>query len=279
MVKMPRRLLAERYRVPESVDGVPTDVIERRPAVLHGPFPPSRPSPRVDASAITRTRPLASGLGIVRRTLQAGTLTAFCRSTDPALGGKTYLLSCRHVIAPGETPTVGDPIYQPGDPLAEIFGDRIATLSAYSNLKQTYDGSSVDAAIAELDAAIAFEDPDPAPEVPENAALALAQGDPDGVEVSKFGRTTGKTVGVLTDAAWDTLVRTARGVAKRTDQIEVERPAGQRGPISLPGDSGALLRDRDTGRMLGILCGGDGQSWYFASPLTAVVKALSIELL
>src|SRR5262249_14600573 len=130
--KLAPSLLPPRDRLPNAVDGVPTDVIESSPAVLAAkklrPRPTAHlrrgPAPAAMAAAATadctvnrqkRQRPLVAGISVAHHDVTAGTIAYFCRSLklgDDA--GKIYILSNNHVLANVNLGQNGDHVYQPG---------------------------------------------------------------------------------------------------------------------------------------------------------------------
>jgi hypothetical protein len=144
--KIAESLLPPIYRVPGSVGGIPTDVIESPPAFLSGKkrrtakpaaggatAPPAAAVVACTASRRQRQRPVVAGISAGHFNITAGTIGYFCRSTrhgdDPA---DTYVLSNNHVYADVNQGHAGDDLYQPGPADGGTAADHFADLARWA---------------------------------------------------------------------------------------------------------------------------------------------------
>jgi hypothetical protein len=174
----------------------------------------------------------------------SGTLGSLVKDAD----GKLYVLSNNHVFAKVNKAHIGDGISQPGliDARCSQFTEQVAHLSKFVKYRFGSGGRNlVDAAIAEI---ISGEVNEAGkiidiglPGEPVEAAL--------GMRVKKSGRTSGKTLGVVT--ALNVSLRVQIPVAcgssdiklvRFVDQVVVE-PVGPRLFVK-GGDSGSLIVER-----------------------------------
>ncbi len=197
-----------------------------------------------------------------------------------------YALSNNHVLARENAASIGEAIIQPGlldqskCALGADYGaDVVAHLSNFVplNLKSVPVGkpnNTVDAAIAELVPGTMSEtgeildigllDP-----VPATAAI--------GMPVTKSGRTTGQTHGMVSAVDVSIAVQYSNGFGLFKKQIRISGLNGQ--AFIRPGDSGALLLTDTTEppQALGLLFAG-GEFDAFANPIDAVLGALGVAM-
>jgi hypothetical protein len=281
--KVTSDVLSTKDRVPRSLDGVRTDVVET--GVLRA----------FELGPRDRWRPVVPpGVTIGHYRITAGTFGCLVRR-----GEERFILSNNHVLADVNAGQPGDAILQPGSYDGGTADDRIATLADYvpidfgtapadcpiadfsANLlnaiagafgsshklqatKQTAGENQVDAALARP----------LTPDLVSNDILYI--GVPVGVgeatlgtEVQKTGRTTGHTQGVITQI--DTTVRIQYGSqsALFTGQLVA-------GAMSQPGDSGSAVLDMDK-RVVGLLFAGS-DAVTIINPIDDVLGALNVEL-
>ncbi len=214
----------------------------------------------------TRQRPLPYGISIGHNQVSAGTLGGVVYDE-----GKPFWLSNNHVFANGNAATPGDAIWQPGSRDGGTEQDQVAALARFVPID--FSGSNeVDAALAEpLDnSLISTNFP------PSNPVLAAITGitvPTYGMEVVKYGRTTGFTKGKIVSLTTDLPVSFGQKQAYFVDQLEIESERG--GTFSQPGDSGSLILQAGTGLVVGLLFAGDG-NLTFANPIAQVLKALNV---
>lgn len=290
--KIAASLLPPIYRIPEAVDGVPTDIIESAPAFVLGTrssrkrvIPDARPS----VSSVTvpcstgrrqRQRPLTAGISVAHFNVTAGTLAYFCRSLrhgdDPS---HIYVLSNNHVFADVNRAQPGDDIYQPGRADGGNAGDYFADLARFVTIRLGGTiPNKVDAAIARLRQDVAHQS--------ELCSIGRITGigeATEGLSVRKHGRTTGYTEGRITDDSYDALVGMDHGdpsvVALFQNQMRIERiepfPA-----IGLGGDSGSLVVSREEPHAVGLYFAGPPSGTYgVANHINDVLNELEIQLL
>jgi hypothetical protein len=275
--------LAHRDRIPAVLDeGVRTDVVQAGTVRLFQTSPKER------------HRPAPGGVSIGHVDVTAGTLGCLVRRN-----GVSYILSNNHVLANLNQGQIGDPIVQPGTADGGMFpGDHIANLSDYvpiGDVESTCPlanrlarwanwtagklgyrtrlravrapASTVDCAIAkpvsrlDVDNAI-FGTGHIVGQ--ESASVAM--------RVQKSGRTTGVTVGHVSEVDVDVVVDMGGGHrVVFTDQVVV---AGS--GFSAPGDSGSAILTTD-GRIVGLLFAGSSNTTVF-NRIENVFSALGVTL-
>lgn len=214
-----------------------------------------------EGNPLVKRRPIESAFSVGHVNITAGTLGAIVKK-----GPKRYLLSNSHVLADSGRGRSGDKVLYPGpadggtDP-----ADWIATLSEV--VPFTKGGAfvnEVDAALAE----IREERLAKAKYAVSKAAVPLAIGVPRrDMVVTKRGRTTGVTTGKIIDTDFRFILN-YDGVGKVgfTGQVLCER-------YTDGGDSGSLVVDTETGKVVGLhFAGANGGSVF--NPIQSVIKAL-----
>jgi hypothetical protein len=278
-------------RIPAEIAGVPIDVVESGPIVIGPQLETEVGSAEVgpDPLAVKKFRPLRPGCSIEFGDTSFGTLGAFCRSTRPADRGKVFMLSCRHVLATFSTPMQLEPIFQPGRPFHK---DARSTAVAGRAVRvvESQPGGSIphfvaDAAIAPLRAGIDFSSDNLGIGVPAGIDDLLAREATQTLVAErycKFGRMTGLTVGVIDVARHNTKIEFHDGPRFFEDTFVVQRVPDSEKPISVKGDSGAMMFRQATRQAAGLVIGGplgtdEGESTV-VSPIAPILKALEIEL-
>ncbi len=281
--KLPKEQLTSDDLIPAQVDGLPTDVQQT------GRFRALEINPR------GRYRPAQPGLSIGHYLVTAGTFGYLVRR-----GEELFILSNNHVLADTNAAQIGDPILQP----ARLDGgtverDRIAALSefvpldfgeteadhplleliaALLNALASLFGSSVrlqatrlSAGENRMDAALARVD-DPSlvvpgwPEIGEQRGLAEPQ---LGMEVQKFGRTTGYTTGIVRQVDVAVNVEYQGRTAHFVDQVMTDS-------MSAGGDSGSAILDGE-GHAVGLLFAGSDAATLF-TPLDRILEHFHVDL-
>lgn len=260
--KLARSHLGSRDCVPETLDGVPVDVVETGPI-------------RAFAARTDRQRPAPGGVSIGHRDITAGTLGCLVRKD-----GRLFILSNNHVLANCNAAELGDPILQPGPLDGGGFPDDwianladfvpIAFLGAPAGCRLARRGTQLlnsllgrmgsnlrlrmlrESAITNLvDAAIARprRDDEVSEDILEIGALIDIASAELGMEIQKSGRTTELTRGrieqvdVTVDVQYD-----AGRMARFSDQLMAGR-------MSQGGDSGSGVLDAHA-RLVGLLFAG-----------------------
>ncbi len=283
--------LAAEDLVPQTLDGVKTDVLEtgvlrafQSPASSVEPLGPR-----------DRWRPVVPpGVTIGHYRITAGTFGCLVRR-----GEERFILSNNHVLANSNDCQRGDAILQPGAADGGASEDRVATLADYVPLD--FGTTAPECPIAELSASLlnyvagalgsshqlravkqteginrvdaALARP-VSPDIVSNEILYI--GTPTGVgeatlgtKVQKSGRTTGHTQGTVTQIDATLRIDYNGRSALFTGQLVA-------GPMSQPGDSGSAVLDMD-GRVVGLLFAGSNVATIF-NPIDEVLSALNVEL-
>jgi hypothetical protein len=218
-------------------------------------------------------RPVPIGVSTSHPQVTAGTIGA--RVTD---GSRAFALSNNHVFAASNGGREGDHLLQPGvadggkDP-----DDAIGTLFDFEPLSFCERGSC---APNRIDAAIALTSPeDLRNETPDGGYGSPRRwtAEPQlGLEVQKFGRTTGLTVGRVTGIHATIDVSYRSGMARFEDQVVISGNG-----FSAGGDSGSLvvtkgmlLGDR---RPVGLLFAGSSVST-LANPIGPVLERFGVRI-
>jgi hypothetical protein len=283
--KLPIAQLAAEHRVPDSLDGVPTDVIEV------GDVLPQQ----TNAEHI---RPAPGGVSIGHPAITSGTFGGVVR--DRRFNTR-LLLSNNHVFANANAAHLGDPILQPGpshggqQPL-----DIIGYLARFVPIKYVGDPSTSSAPPGMLRLALSLSrllklkdwqkrletmlqiynlvDAAVARPVDENAILDEIQNIGRvrgavtpvlGMQVRKSGRTTGLTSGTI--VVLDSTITISYG-PNRSARFEEQIITS---PMSQGGDSGSLVVFGDPPRAVGLLFAGSTQATII-NPIQAVLQQLDV---
>lgn len=225
-------------------------------------------------STTARYRPAPIGVSTGHYQITAGTIGARVKNS----GGTVFALSNNHVYANSNRAKIGDPVLQPGPyDGGTVQNDTLGTLYAYVPLDFSYSGENY------VDAALAL----PSTGSLGNATLPDGYGTPGseiaaeaiGLDVQKYGRTTGLTRGEIVEIdasvevcyeVWfDVLCVTS---AYFYDQIAIG-PAG----FSAGGDSGSLIVTADGNKPIGLLFAGSTERT-FANPIDRVLAALNVSI-
>jgi hypothetical protein len=286
--KIAPSLLPPRDVIPETIDGIPTDIIESPPGFLSARGTKKARAPRVTAAATTsctdkrrkRQRPLVAGISAAHFEVTAGTISYFCRSImpgdDPA---KVYVLSNNHVFANVNQASKGDDIHQPGPADGGTSSDHIAEFHRFVNIK--LGGSQpnkVDAAIVELLPRVTFK-----LEICKIGKITGTDRAEQGTDVRKHGRTSGFTEGRVSDASYDALIGMDHSnpsiVALFQDQMRIERRPPHTA-FGLGGDSGSLVVKKSSRQAVGLyFAGPPGGEYGVANHIADVLAEMQIELL
>lgn len=264
-VKLPLSKLAAANVVPQTVDGVATDVIEVGVIRALATLPTER------------WRPAPGGVSIGHEAITAGTLGCLVK-----IGEETLILSNNHVLANSNAGKPGDLVFQPGahdggrpgaDTIATLrtfvpitfVGDEppsdcrfasavlsllnaacgaIGSRTRYRAVRPQAGENLVDAALAAPGSFSDVED--------RQLGIGPITGSTDadvGTKVVKSGRTTGVTRGEILQVDATAQVQYGAGkIALFSDQLVA-------GAISQGGDSGSAVLD-EAGRFVGLLFAG-----------------------
>jgi hypothetical protein len=289
--KIADSLLPPRDRLPSSLDGILTDVIESPPAFILSPTTARRSSRRrksgvsVAAAAACsvnrqkRQRPIVAGISGAHRDITAGTLGYFCCSTRHGDNpGDLFVLSNNHVFANVNQAHIGDDLYQPGPADGGTVADHFADLTRFVSIALGGEiPNRVDCAIGKLRSGVAST-----LEVCSIGRITGLASATEDMQVRKHGRTTGYTEGVVTDESVNALVGMDHGdpsiVALFENQIRIERIAPYPA-FGLGGDSGSLVVMKAETKAVGLYFAGPPSGVYgLANHIQDVFNELEIKL-
>jgi hypothetical protein len=270
--KLAESLLPPKDRLPKTVDGFPTDVIESPPGIAA--------AAACSSARKSRQRPLLAGISAAHHEVTAGTIACFCRSTrhgdDPAA---VFALSNNHIFARLNGGLAGDDLYQPSAQDGGTAADHFAELHRFVPLSlggQT--PNRVDAAIARVVDGTAVDN-----SLCSIGRITGTMAAADGMVVRKHGRTTGYTEGIVTDVSYNALIlldpSNPGTVALFENQLRISVSA----PFfafALKGDSGSLVVTKESTNAVGLYFAGPPSGDYgVANPIAAVQAELAIALL
>ena len=292
--KQPLAALAAADRVPRTIGGVATDVVETGDLVARATL--LAPSPQrlhaVRQAPTDRLRPARPGISIGHHQVTAGTLGCLVHR-----GGELYILSNNHVLANSNEARVGDAIWQPGRadgggpedvigmlaefvpiafdgepdpappeegsgclPLVGVLADLLSQLQLRPpalGRKNIPGANQVDCALARP-TTFDLVNPDIVGiGVPAGVGHATL-----GTQVQKSGRTTGLTRGTILQIDVTATINYGGRQAVFTNQLLA-------GAMSQGGDSGSLVLDLHS-QAVGLLFAG--------SPATTVINSIEFVL-
>jgi hypothetical protein len=283
--KLPSAQLSPEHRIPDTLDGIATDVFEVGDVL-----------PQLTNSE--HIRPAAGGVSIGHQAISSGTFGGVVRDRRY---NTRLILSNNHVLANTNNAHLGDPILQPGPALGgRLQQDLIGYLARYVTLKFVDDPSisSTPSSLVRLalgvsrllnlkdwqkqleamlqtynlvDAAVARPmDENAILDEIQNIGLVRGAVTPTlGMQVRKSGRTTGLTSGKI--VVLDSTITIRYGInrsARFEDQIITS-------PMSQGGDSGSLVVFGDPPRAVGLLFAGSTQATVI-NPIHAVLQHLDV---
>lgn len=245
-----KSLIAEGLVEPKY-GGIETDVVEIVDPIPYG--------------FSTRERPARCGSSVAHVSVTAGTIGCLVERDN-----KLLALSNNHILANENDARVGDFIIQPGRADGgRSPSDWIGNLEDFVPLR--FGGFN------EVDAALAWVDPSRVS--PQHHRFTI---DPTPTEprlwmtVKKEGRTTGSTVGMVTDV--NAVLRNVgyrNGFANFQRTVFIESAVSWAPLFSQGGDSGSLIVEASTNRPVALLFAGGGITT-FANPISLVQQALRI---
>ena len=213
-----------------------------------------------------RVRPIVGGVSIAPLNEHfVGTLGCFLRRIS---GGteQIFALSNNHVLADTNRLPIGTQIVQPGPEVGPASpGDVFSALSAFVPLQ--FPATRLNPVVNRLDCAIAVVTDRKA--IRTGEIFGVKKFVPQvltpvpGMRVTKSGRTTGVTTGVVTATRVNGVqinygTQAAPRIATFNDTISIVGDDGV--PFSAPGDSGSIIIDRATNRPVALLFAGDGRT-------------------
>ena len=215
----------------------------------------------------SKHRPIIGGITISPlNEAYVGTLGCFLQRNTSGIK-QIFSLSNNHVLADTNKLAIGTPIVQPGPEVAPTSENEVfSALSSFIPIQ--FPGTRNDPVVNQFDAAIAIVANENL--VQSNKILGITKYDPKvdvavpGMRVIKSGRTTGVTMGIITATNVDRVqvnygARTSPRIATFNDTIQIVIEDRKK-PFSMPGDSGSVILDFETGRPVALLFAGDGRS-------------------
>lgn len=279
--KLPMAQLAESARVPKTIDGIQTDVIETGRIVAF-------------QQQQQKMRPARPGISLGHSQITAGTFGCLVQKN-----GQVFILSNNHVLANSNAAQLGDPIWQPGKYDGGTSADQIGTLEQFIPIGFSGDTPVSQPGCSPLAAILQLINPPgsgrtstPQINQPGNntvdCAIArplssdlvtpdiLSIGIPVGVgsatlgtPLQKMGRTTAYTTGQITQIDVTVSVDYGGKIGAFKDQL-------MSGAMSAGGDSGAAVLDMQK-RVVGLLYAGS-DSTTIMNPIQFVLAALQVQL-
>jgi hypothetical protein len=252
--KLPKDQIDPDAFIPESMDGVPVDVV-----AVGDVFAQSHKG---------RYRPAPSGVSVGHLKYDATNIGCLVTKNR-----KLYILGNNHSLALSNNAKIGDPIVQPGpadggtDPR-----DRIAQLSEFVPIK--FGGTELNY----VNAAIAQTSPRLVTSLNKCFGKISASPIPCKLNllVKKCGRTTQLTKGRITDC--NAAIRISfypPNVALFKNQIVIKSLTSK--PFSQAGDSGSLIVTQDGNRPVGLLSAGSNVIT-IANPIQRVLSDLKVTI-
>lgn len=267
--KLPKSKLSKTQLIPEKINGIPTDVIERE-FIAH---------------------PLAVALDELQTHVDTGTYDPItggvsvgpCRSIDGFIfvgtgglvvednsTGDPMMLSNFHVMCVDNNWSAGDTMAQPARPDGGACpGDVIAELT------RAQLGGQVDGAVARLTGARSHNC-----RITEIGAVNGTATVSDGDAVRKRGRTTELTHGFVDDVSLTVTVPYDFGIGSvtLTNQIGIEVDASQSTQFGTNGDSGSVVVNASN-EVVGLyFAGTEAGDYGVANPIASVFGALDVRL-
>jgi len=268
--KIPASALEAAELFPESIGGIPVDIIE----AVYEPHADSRGAATSEDLATRKKRldPIMPGISIAHKSVSAGTLGAFV--TDN-LSGKPAILSNWHVLVGSSNASPGDPVTQPGS----YDGGR-APRDTVASLERMILDKDGDAAIALLNGQRAKS-----PLIYETNAFLKAVSDPSiGDVLVKSGRTTGVTYGKVDGVGTYYITYSVGTKGIEGFKLVAQKPGNpDNEEISSGGDSGSIWYDPSSFSAIGLHFAGEtsptpSEEHAVACYATRVFKRLNISL-
>ena len=277
-------------QIPSEIGGVPTDVIQStipKLGLVQGPGPVkgtqggttsfNAPTPLYNGRL--RYRPIFPGCSVGLADRDTGTLgfIAYHKGdiqANAVAGQQSHtpsgavIVSNNHILAGGaginwgHIPSIGEKIVQPG-PLdyGRTPSDTIAELQNWASYSSKYKGPQdtgyqvVDAAVADIKDGVEYDERIYNPNTGESNYLK-GTADPElGISVTKLGRTTGWTEGVIVEIDTTCLTNFGNGIGFFREVFVVQTTTPAATAFSEPGDSGSSIITDDM-KLVGLLFAG-----------------------
>jgi hypothetical protein len=268
LVEKKKKTVAKEEKVPDTIEGIKTDVIERT-FELHQ-FANKMAVAEIEIQADTGTyTPVKGGISIgpcrvIGGFVYTGTLGTIVRDNAT---GNTLLLSNFHVMCVDTGWHVGDQMAQPSRvDTGSCPGSVVGTL-----LRASLTGT-VDAAVCTLSGRSS------ACEIVDIGAVTGTATAVLNAPIRKRGRTTGLTYGFVDSVSLTVNVDYGDGIGLRTlsNQIGIRPDTSHNASFGEKGDSGSVVVD-DSRRIVGLYFAGGG-GFGVANPIAAVLTELNISV-
>jgi hypothetical protein len=230
-----------------------------------------------------RRRPMVGGISAAHDQVSKTTLGCFCHSERAGEADRLYILSCNHAFANLDSGSPGDAILQPSAGDGGAAADRVGGLARSVPIRPGNMPNRVDAAIAEIAPSVEYRN-----QICRIGALTGSAPASEGMLVCKHGRTTGYTEGKVTDVSMDSFFQDypRLGSVLFVDQLRIEPTLGYNAPpgeaelqgcFAAPGDSGAVIVEKNSRRAVGLhFAGMFGIG--VANPIAEVCRQLEITI-
>jgi hypothetical protein len=254
-------------RVPAEIEGVPTDVLERRYELQVLTQQVAEVSPQADT---THYATLQGGVSmgpsrVVNGSIFAGTLGAI---VIDSVSNQHAALTNFHVACVDSTFTIGDRMVQPSR-----IDTGVVPTDEFGSLARETLSANVDGAVIAIDSGRASQC-----EIADIGAVRGTAAAALGMAVRKRGRTTLLTYGSVDGVSGSVTIDYGDGIGSKTltNQISIAADTTRNPLFSDHGDSGSVIVN-DSGFVVGLLFAGSGTSTV-ANPIAAVLSELNISI-
>jgi hypothetical protein len=254
-------------RVPAEIDGVTTDVLERRYELQVLTQQVAEVSPQADT---THYATLQGGVSmgpsrVVNGSIFAGTLGAI---VIDSVSNQHAALTNFHVACVDSTFTIGDRMVQPSR-----IDTGVVPADEFGSLARETLSANVDGAVIAIDSGRASQC-----EIADIGAVRGTAAAALGMAVRKRGRTTLLTYGSVDGVSGSVTVDYGDGIGSKTltNQLSIAADTTRNPLFSDHGDSGSVIVN-DAGFVVGLLFAGSGTSTV-ANPIAAVLSELNISI-
>ena len=254
-------------RVPAEIDGVTTDVLERRYELQVLTQQVAEVSPQADT---THYATLQGGVSmgpsrVVNGSIFAGTLGAI---VIDSVSNQHAALTNFHVACVDSTFTIGDRMVQPSR-----IDTGVVPADEFGSLTRETLSANVDGAVIAIDSGRASQC-----EIADIGAVRGTASAALGMPVRKRGRTTLLTYGSVDGVSGSVTVDYGDGIGSKTltNQLSIAADTTRNPLFSDHGDSGSVIVN-DSGFVVGLLFAGSGTSTV-ANPIAAVLSELNISI-
>ncbi len=269
-VEKKKKTVPKGQGVPETIDGVKTDVIERKYELQQ--FKNRKKVEDVELLVDAgHYRPLKGGMGIgpcrvVGGFVFVGTLGAIVKDNAT---GNPFCLSNFHVMCIDNGSHVGDQMCQPG----RVDGGSCPA-DVVGSLQRSSLGGTVDCAVCSIDAGIGYVCE--VLEIGQVAGTAVAVLD---APVRKRGRTTGLTYGFVDGIHASVNIDYGDGIGMRTltNQVSIRPDTAHNALFSDHGDSGSVIMDANR-KVVSLLFAGSSDGHTLGNQIADVLSALNVTM-